>query len=282
LRWIGGGTQPTEPPPSWTGCGTNDTPDQCYLILGGFETDKKNNVDLTKCATDFPDQTTVGGTLGLGAVLLYSEKYVPYTACKGEIKAASGQRRMCDNNSFTDHTPNPCAPSGTGSNTIAHTAGVNPKDATTVDTVVLADNQWRPNNTLNLGCTNSGNIPTTIMDSVGFSTASIDDSPVGDVKAYVKGFPDDKSPAANVSTIYDANGNPIGKNYGFNRCNFAPQPLNGLDQVICRHYDQAVQNGYVDLTIAGTIAGTANPALGFTGDAIKVQVVPGSCQAGTY
>ncbi len=284
LKYVGS----TPPPSSWVFNLGGVTPDgyagPFVLVLGGFETDKKGNV--INCSTDFPDQTS-GGGLPAGKVLYYTEKYGPNTNCTGpRIDASDGQRRMCQDHTFynpkyypfgagpdkTLGTPDdtygtatnpPCAPTKTPSGTVTYRFGILPTDVADITAAPLYDNQWMPNSTLNLTCTNSGTIPTTILNSDNFAASSFQLTPPSQsIVAYVQGVPDDVSPATSANVIYDINNNPTGLKVYFNDCTGSG---NGLDQVICRHFSNSQT---VNLTIQGDKAS----GLGFIGDALNIKI----------
>jgi hypothetical protein len=246
------------------------------LVLGGFQLDKKGNVDLTKCLTDFPDQSTAGGLPG-GKVLHYVEKYAANSGCAGSrIDASDGQRRMCQDHTFYNPNYNqttgagatnpPCAPTKVGSTTVTYRAGISATDEADLKAAPLYDNQWRPDSTLNLSCNNSGTIPTTVLNSENFAASgfSFTDGPI---VAYVTGSSGDKSPATSANVIYDAtSGAPTGLKVYFNDCNGTHG--NGLDQVICRNINYGSNPSSVNLTIQGD----RPDGLGFIGNATSVNI----------
>jgi hypothetical protein len=83
--------------------------------------------------------------------------------------------------------------------------------------------------------------------------------------AYVKGKPNDVSPATAATVISGTTG-ATGLRVTFDDCTGANG--NGLDQVICRGIDFASNPETVDLTIRGE----RSDGLGFIGDAIGINI----------
>jgi hypothetical protein len=243
------------------------------LVLGGFRT-KYGAVSAAKCATDFPDQSELGG-LPKKQVLQYVEKYAANSGCTGaRIDAADAKRRMCHNNTFfnPDYDPEtgegatngPCPPNEGGS----FIGGIDPADAAEIEAALLEDDRWKVHPTLNLSCSNSGNIPTTLLNSENFAASSFQLSDDSSIVAFVMGKSGEglESPATSASPTFQK-GLAVGLRVTFDRCN---SDGTGLDQVICKHI---VASGTPnDKTVDLTIRGDRTDGLGFLGNALKVKI----------
>ena len=265
-----------------------NTPNGFLMVLGGFQTDRKGNVDPTKCLTDFTqltDPVTGQVVLPAGKVLDYVEYYPANTGCglNGEprINAADAKRRMCQdhtffNPNFSDVTVTgtatnpPCAPTKTTSGTVTFTGGISAGDRTDGAAAVLYENQWKPDSTLNISCQNSGTNPTTVLNSENFAASSFPWNAVGSsIVAYVKESDGtDKSPFTSANVIFDATtGAPTGLKIHFADCN-GGNGGNGLDQVICRNINYSANPPTVNLTIRAD----REDGLGFIGDALDIKL----------
>jgi hypothetical protein len=264
----------TDPAPDWvtTFGGNTNSSNSWVLVLGGFETDKKGNV--INCSTDFPD---VSGYLSAGQVLHYTEKYAAGSGCKGpRLDASDGKRRMCHDHTFYNPDYDPTTDTGTATNgpcpkvTSAdkYIGGALATDASVVIAAELYDNQWKPNSTLNLSCSNQGNIPTTALNSDNVAVSGFTG---GTIVAYVTGFPGDTSTADSTSVKYDALGNATALAINFHDCDSSKT---GLDQVICKHVSSS------DTSVNLTISATKTDGLGFVGNATNIKINnPGNCSA---
>ena len=265
---------PAEPsPPTWIplldpkNC-LKDELGRCIyqMELGEFRLTNKGTVDLAACATDFPAQS---GGLGLTQVLRYNESY-QLPNCTGQVLSAGpAERRMCTNNSFDPASKN--GPCDKIQGQTVTTGGIDPDDQAEVS-AMLYDDQFRPRDPLNVNCSvlnpgkSEGNVPATFTSSESLDVRTIvaPDS----VFAFVKGFPEDRSPALRLQTLSDKT-----LTVGFDACR---GDLKGLNNIICKHQSAWAQDGSVELAVTGTALN--HEFVGFTSRV----VLQGTCAVGTF
>ena len=273
VTWVGAPGENT--PPSWTvqlGC-TGNTPGtyvfdtngnpidvtggSCVLDLGKFPLNKKGSVDLTACAAAFP-----ANTLPERGVLSFMVNYESQM-CQGAADPQDVFVRACHDHNFTPGFQNPpCAPESG----IYHTGS-----GSSAPEILLADNQWQVNNTVNLKCVPgsvSGPVPTNVFNSSSFDTANISVALVGEHAqgtgtpvVTVDGSQDFSSPV-NFAPLLDTSGNQVGVKLGYLSCR---ADGTGLAQVVCRHKDQWYKIDGTNAQVTLRISGTTTDDTPFTG-----------------
>jgi hypothetical protein len=261
-------------------CNASGTdPEFCILqfgkgtdILGpSWVLDDRGNVDMAACATIFPEVLTDG--IATGQVLSFLEEYGNAT-CSGDsyIDPLKALYRNCDKDSFDPHTANtPCNPVLQDDSLHFH-GGV----GETTQEILLAEGQWNANPTIQLKCdegTDSGVIPTELLDSATFSTARVVlDPDVTPVVSVDGDFAAGTSPLNKYGILTDADGAPIGLKLDFLSCR---EGVNGVAQLICKALalgdptdsDKAT----VTLRISGS-TGSTEDGVEFTGISLPVNV----------
>lgn len=283
LTWVPTSDYPNLPDWVKGDCGSGvDTSDpnhsNCVYQFGrGFELnpppawvlDDRGNVDLAACATIFPETTTTDGTLvARGEVLHFTEAYENSNCPEGDgyVDPLAAFYRNCGKDSFDPNTGNtPCQPEELDGVVYYHSG-----TGEITQEIELDVGQWDPNPTIQLKCdggTDSGVIPTELLDSPRFSTERVTLEPDTTPLVSVDGDYDaGQSPLDKYGVLTDAVGAQIGLKLDFLSCR--ADGMSGIAQIVCKHLGGPTPDGKATVTLR--ISGNTDSGSGFTGISMPV------------